>query len=113
MTKNKKLTRLTIAIISGVYVAIISLISASCGHFTEPESEPIMHAKSLIWSLPDSSMLILEKMDTVLLREEDKKLWHLLHEHTLQRLNQIEVPNPELMEIAEYFHQNRQLGYAC
>lgn len=113
MTKNKKLTRLTIAMISGVYVATISLISASCGHFTELESEPIMHAKSLIWSLPDSSKLILEEMDTVLLREEDKKLWHLLHEHTLQRLNQIEVPNPELMEIAEYFHQNRQLGYAC
>ena len=79
MTKNKKLTRLTIAMISGVYVATISLISASCGHFTEPESEPIMHAKSLIWSLPDSSKLILEEMDTVLLSENDKKLWHLFY----------------------------------
>ena len=112
MTKNKKLTRQKRTIELGLLTVTIALLSVSCGHLAKNENESLIHAKSLIWSLPDSSKLILEKMDTVLLSENDKMQWNLIHEHASFRLDQRTSSDTTLQQIADFFIKNGQKQYA-
>lgn len=113
MTKNKKLTRAKFSLIIGVFMTLLPLITGSCSHAITCQNETILHAESLIWTYPDSSRLILEGMDTVFLSERDRMYRDLVYEHALQRLNIVRSPNPELLQIIDYFHRQKNPKYEC
>lgn len=113
MTKNKNLTRAKKAIIYGCIFLVISLFTRSCNNSANCENESILHAESLIWTRPDSTIAILEELDTVLLPESDKMKWLLLHEHANMRLTQQFASGPTIDRVIAYFGSHDVKRYLC
>ena len=113
MTKNKNLTRAKKAIIYGCVFLVISLFTRSCNNSADCENESILHAENLIWTRPDSTIAILEGLDTVFLTENDKMMWFLLHEHALMRLTQQPAPDSIIDRVIAHFDHRGANRYLC
>ena len=113
MTKNKNLTRAKKAIIYGCIFLVISLFTRSCNNSADCKNEAILTAENLIWTRPDSTIAILEGLDTVFLTENDKMMWFLLHEHALMRLTQQPAPDSIIDRVIAYFGSHDVKRYLC
>ena len=113
MTKNKNLTRAKKAIIYGCVFLVISLFTRSCNNSADCENESILHAENLIWTRPDSTIAILEGLDTVFLTENDKMMCFLLHEHALMRLTQQPAPDSIIDRVIAHFDHRGANRYLC
>lgn len=111
--ENKKVTRVR----AGKYLMTLALVipfAIGCsGHFGTSKNEAILTAENLIWTRPDSTIAILEGLDTVFLTENDKMIWFLLHEHALMRLTQQPASDHIMNRIVAYFDTHGAKRHLC
>lgn len=72
--ENKKVTRVRAGEFLMTLALVIPFIIGCHGHFGTSKNEAILTAESLIWTRPDSTIAILEGLDTVFLTENDKMI---------------------------------------
>ena len=111
--ENKKVTRVRAGEFLMTLVLVIPFIIGCSGHFGTSKNEAILTAENLIWTRPDSTIAILEGLDTVFLTENDKMMWFLLHEHALMRLTQQPAPDSIIDRVIAHFDHRGANRYLC
>lgn len=111
--ENKKVTRVRAGEFLMTLALVIPCIIGCSGHFGTSKNEAILTAENLIWTRPDSTIAILEGLDTVFLTENDKMMWFLLHEQAGMRYTRKPVNDSILDYVLDYFDKQDMRCQVC